>query len=205
MVSIRLWGKSEALSGLRFESRSRNIREERKLTKLIKGSGLLVEFLFVMNPITSTVAASCNRLVLSPRSSPRGSPRSSPRSSPNALRKPPFLDVPNDAKRRDSKEIVDYKKQLGKTTSKAYRAEKTESNKSAEINTAKVNSRQAKQKPPKRLLEVAVHAATAERKTKTTNEKSSSTTDSPRSKKGKNCTIMWLSWFLIALSSQYNS
>lgn len=139
-----------------------------------------------MNPITSTVAASCNRLVLSPRSSPR----SSPRPSPNALRKSPFLDLPDERKRRYSKETEDYKKQLAQTTSKAYRAKRTE-NKKSDVNEGKVNARAAKQKPPRRLLEEAVQAATAEKhgKKKNANVKASCTSRSA-SKKEKNCSIM---------------
>ena len=75
-----------------------------------------------MNPITSTVAASCNRLVVSPRSSPRNSPRN----SPVAGRKSPFLDLPEERKRRDSKEILQYKKMLADSTSQAYRAKRIE-------------------------------------------------------------------------------
>ena len=141
---------------------------------------------FGMNPITSTVAASCNRLALSPRTSPRNSPRT----SPNVTRRPPFLDVPNDKKRRDSKEIVDYKKQLAQTTSKAYRQKRTQ-DKRSDMSAEKVNTRAGKQKPPRKLLEEAVHAATAEKlgKKKTANVKSSSSASSA-SKKEKNCSIM---------------
>lgn len=143
-------------------------------------------FVFEMNPITSTVAASCNRLALSPRSSPRGSPRH----SPNALRKPPFLDLPDDKKRRDSKETVDYKKLLAQSTSQAYRAQRTE-NKKSDGNAGKRNAHAGKQKPPKRLLEEAVQAATAEEhgKKKTANVKASSSTSSA-SRKDKKCSIM---------------
>lgn len=143
-----------------------------------------------MNPITSSIAASCSRLNVSPRSSPRGSPRSSPRSSPNVVRRPPFLDIPNDVKRRDSKEIQDYKKELYHTTSKAYQANKTGNRKTPEINVRKVKIREEKQKPAKRLLEEAVHATAADRKRKTSNAKRSGTSKDFHSKKGKNCSIM---------------
>lgn len=143
--------------------------------------------LFEMNPITSTVAASCNRLVLSPRSSPR----SSPRASPNVIRKAPFLDLPNDdlKKRRDSKEVVDYKKQLATTTRQAYKEKRTENKRSN--NAGKGNPSAAKEKPAKRLLEEAV-SATAEKQKhgkKTTNTKASKSPSSA-SKKDKKCSIM---------------
>ena len=150
-----------------------------------------------MNPITSTVAASCNRLVLSPRTSPR----SSPRPSPNVVRKTPFLDLPNDGKkRRDSKEIEDYKKQLTATTRQAYKEKRTRSN-----NVEKgSNTTATKEKPVKRLLEEAVaQAATAEKQKhgkKTTNSKPSKSSSSSASTKDKKCTIMWLSCYLIVLS-----
>lgn len=143
--------------------------------------------LFEMNPITSTVAASCNRLVLSPRSSPR----SSPRPSPNVLRKAPFLDLPNDdqKKRRDSKEIEDYKRQLAATTRQAYKEKRTENKRSN--NAGKGDTTATKEKPAKRLLEEAV-SATAEKQKhgkKTTNTKASKS-PSGASKKDKKCTIM---------------
>lgn len=143
--------------------------------------------LFAMNPITSTIAGSCSRLALSPRSSPRNSPRS----SPNALRKPPFLDIPDDRKRRDSKEIEDYKRKLAQTTSKAYKANKRTENKKSYVHNEKVNARTTKEKPPKRLSEEAFHTATAEKhgKKKTANVKASSSA-SKSSKQEKSCTIM---------------
>lgn len=154
----------------------------------------------LMNPITSTVAASCNRLVLSPRTSPR----SSPRPSPNVTRKSPFLDLPADEKkRRDSKEIEDYKKQLAATTRQAYKEKRTE-NKGSNNVVKGSNTAATKEKPAKRLLEEAVAvAATAEKREhgkKTTNSKPSKSSSSGASTKGKKCTIMWLSWYLIVLS-----
>ena len=153
-----------------------------------------------MNPITSTVAASCNRLVLSPRTSPR----SSPRPSPNVTRKSPFLDLPADEKkRRDSKEIEDYKKQLAATTRQAYKEKRTENEGSNNVVKGS-NTAATKEKPAKRLLEEAVAvAATAEKREqgkKTTNSKPSKSSSSGATTKGKKCTIMWLSWYLIVLS-----
>lgn len=153
-----------------------------------------------MNPITSTVAASCNRLVLSPRTSPR----SSPRPSPNVVRKTPFLDLPNDGKkRRDSKEIEDYKKQLTATTRQAYKEKRTENKRSNNVEKGS-NTTATKEKPVKRLLEEAVaQAATAEKQKhgkKTTNSKASKSSSSSASTKDKKCTIMWLSCYLIVLS-----
>lgn len=144
----------------------------------------------LMNPITSTVAASCNRLVLSPRTSPR----SSPRPSPNVTRKSPFLDLPADEKkRRDSKEIEDYKKQLAATTRQAYKEKRTE-NKGSNNVVKGSNTAATKEKPAKRLLEEAVAvAATAEKREhgkKTTNSKPSKSSSSGASTKGKKCTIM---------------
>lgn len=154
----------------------------------------------LMNPITSTVAASCNRLVLSPRTSPRNSPRP----SPIVTRKTPFLDLPADEKkRRDSKEIEDYKKQLAATTSQAYKEKRTEKKKSNHVGKGS-NTAATKEKPTKRLLEEAVAiAATAEKRKqgeKTTNSKPSKSSSSSASTKDKKCTIMWLSWYLIVLS-----
>lgn len=144
----------------------------------------------LMNPITSTVAASCNRLVLSPRTSPR----SSPRPSPNVVRKTPFLDLPNDGKkRRDSKEIEDYKKQLTATTRQAYKEKRTENKRSNNVVKGS-NTTATKEKPVKRLLEEAVaQAATAEKQKhgkKTTNSKPSKSSSSSASTKDKKCTIM---------------
>ena len=141
-----------------------------------------------MNPITSTVAASCNRLVLSPRSSPRNSPKP----SPNVLRKAPFLDLPADdhKKRRDSKEIGDYKKQLAATTKQAYKEKRVENQKSNNVGR-KSDTPATKEKPAKRLLEEAV-SATAEKQKhgkNTTNTKASKSPSSA-SKKDKKCTIM---------------
>lgn len=134
-----------------------------------------------MNPITSTVAASCNRLVLSPRSSPR----SSPKPSPNVLRKAPFLDLPaEDKKRRDSKEIEDYKKQLASATRLAYKEKRTEDKKTG--NAGKVNTQATKDKIGKRLLEEATEKHTNK---KTANKKASKSPSSA-SKKDKKCTIM---------------
>lgn len=145
----------------------------------------------LMNPITSTVAASCNRLVLSPRTSPRCSPRP----SPNVTRKTPFLDLPaEEKKRRDSKEIEDYKKQLAGMTSQAYKEKKTENKKSNHVGKPGSNPAATKKKPTKRLLEEAVAiAATAEKRKhgeKTTNSKPSKSSSSSASTKEKKCTIM---------------
>lgn len=151
-------------------------------------------FFFKMNPITSTVAASCNRLVISPRSSPRNSPRN----SPVAGRKSPFLDLPEERKRRDSKEILQYKKMLADSTSQAYRAKRIE-NRNSGVNAGIGNAHTTNQRPPRRLLEEAVQARTAaekHRKKKPANVKTSSSANN-NTKKGKNCSIMWLSWFVI--------
>lgn len=137
-----------------------------------------------MNPITSTVAASCNRLVLSPRTSPR----SSPRPSPNLTRKTPFLDLPADGKkRRDSKEIEDYKKQLAATTRQAYKEKRTENKGSNNVGKGS-NSAATKEKPTKRLLEEAV--AARKHGKKTTDSKPSKSSSSSASTKDKKCTIM---------------
>ena len=147
-----------------------------------------------MNPITSTVAASCNRLVVSPRSSPRNSPRN----SPVAGRKSPFLDLPEERKRRDSKEILQYKKMLADSTSQAYRAKRIE-NRNSGVNAGIGNALTTNQRPPRRLLEEAVQARTAaekHKKKKPANVKTSSSANN-NTKKGKNCSIMWLSWFVI--------
>lgn len=153
---------------------------------LVKRAKFWIAF-FKMNPITSTVAASCNRLVLSPRSSPR----SSPRASPNVLRKAPFLDLPADdlKKRRDSKEVEDYKKQLAATTRQAYKEKRVENKKAN--NAAKGSTPTTKEKPAKRLLEEAVSATVEKQKhgKKTTNTKASKS-PSNASKKDKKCTIM---------------
>lgn len=140
-----------------------------------------------MNPITSTVAASCNRLVVSPRSSPRNSPRN----SPVAGRKSPFLDLPEERKRRDSKEILQYKKMLADSTSQGYRAKRIE-NRNSGVNAGIGNAHATKQKPPRRLLEEAVQARTAaekHRKKKPASVKTSSSANK-NTKKGKDCSIM---------------
>ena len=138
-----------------------------------------------MNPITSTVAASCNRLVpKSPLSSPRGSPRSSPRHSPVTATKfshmlsPPGHNHSKD-QRRGSRETDRYKMQLASQTSKAYQTKKNETRKPAQKGKASA----AKDKPQKRLLEEAVAAPVREKKTKTTNRKASGSRE-------KQCTLM---------------
>lgn len=167
--------------------------QTRRKAALVKRSKFWIAFILSalqleMNPITSTVAASCNRLVLSPRTSPRNSPRP----SPNVIRKAPFLDLPADEKkRRDSKEIVDYKKQLVATTRQAYKEKRTENKKTNNVGKGS-NTPATKEKPAKRLLEEAVSATAEKRKQgkKTTNSKPSKSSSSSASTKDKKCTIM---------------
>lgn len=140
-----------------------------------------------MNPITSTVAASCNRLVLSPRTSPR----SSPKPSPNVRRKAPFLDLPDEDnfQRRDSKEVVDYKKQLAAETKQAYKEKRKEDKKSGN-GGGKANTQASKEKPGKRLLDEAVTTTTEKQGQKKTGNTKASKSSSSASKKDKKCTIM---------------
>ncbi|PFX15516.1 Replication factor C subunit 2 [Stylophora pistillata] len=140
-----------------------------------------------MNPITSTVAASCNRLALSPRTSPRASPKP----SPNMRRKVPFLDLPDEDnfKRRDSKEVVDYKKQLAAETREAYKEKRKEDKKSGNAG-GKANTQAYKEKAGKRLLDEAVTTTTEKQGQKKTANTKATKSPSSASKKDTKCIIM---------------
>lgn len=106
-------------------------------------------------------------------------------------RKVPFLDLPDEDnfKRRDSKEVVDYKKQLAAETREAYKEKRKEDKKSGNAG-GKANTQAYKEKAGKRLLDEAVTTTTEKQGQKKTANTKATKSPSSASKKDTKCIIM---------------